>query len=56
MKKLISFGVLLFGTLGGWLGTTLDHGNSFGGWAILLGAVGSFFGIWVGYKVAQYYL
>jgi uncharacterized membrane protein YeaQ/YmgE (transglycosylase-associated protein family) len=56
MKKIISLGILIFGTLGGWLGTTLDHGNSFGGWSILLSAIGSFFGIWVGYKIAQNYL
>lgn len=56
MKKLISLGVLIFGSLGGWIGTNLDHGNAFGGWAILFTAVGSFFGIWVGYKIAQNYL
>jgi uncharacterized membrane protein YeaQ/YmgE (transglycosylase-associated protein family) len=56
MKKLISISVLIFGTLGGWLGTTLDHGNGFGGWAILLTAVGSFVGIWVGYKIGKNYL
>ena len=56
MKKAISLGVLIFGSLGGWLGTVIDHGNGFGGWAILLTAIGSFVGIWVGYKIAQYYL
>lgn len=55
MKKFISLGVLIFGTLGGWIGTMVDHGNGFGGWAILLTAVGSFFGIWVGYKIGQNY-
>ena len=54
MKKYITLGVLIFGSLGGWLGTAMDHGNGFGGWAILLGTLGSFFGIWAGYKVAQY--
>jgi len=55
MKKAISLGVLIFGSLGGWLGTVMSHGNGFGGWAILLTAVGSFFGIWVGYKIGQMY-
>ncbi len=53
MKLMIFIGITLFGTLGGWLGAMLDHGNWFGGWSILLGAIGSFFGIWVGYKVGQ---
>ena len=55
MKKFISIGVLIFGSLGSWLGQLMDHGNAFGGWAIMLGAVGSFLGIWVGYKVGQNY-
>lgn len=53
MKKFITLGVLIFSSLGGWLGTTMDHGNGFGGWAILLSAIGGFFGIWVGYKIGQ---
>ena len=55
MKKLISLGVLIGGSVGGWLGTTMDHGNGFGGWAILLTAIGSFVGIWAGYKIGQNY-
>jgi hypothetical protein len=31
----------------------MDHGNMFGVWGILLSTVGSFFGIWAGYKAAQ---
>ncbi len=53
MKFMIFLGITIFGTIGGWLGAALDGGNWFGAWSILLGAVGSFFGIWVGYKVAQ---
>ena len=56
MKKFISIGVLLFSSLGGWIGTIIGHGNGFGGWAILFTAAGSFVGIWAGYKVGQYYL
>ncbi|HEX7632756.1 MAG TPA: hypothetical protein VF401_00355 [Candidatus Saccharimonadales bacterium] len=54
MKLMIFIGITIFGTLGGWLGALMDHGNWLGGWSILLGAVGSFFGIWVGYKAGQY--
>ena len=50
---MILIGVTVCGTLGGWLGAALSHGNWFGGWSILLGAVGSFAGIWVGYKAGQ---
>ena len=53
MKLLILVGLTLVGTLGGWLGAALDHGNWFGVWSILLGAAGSFLGIWVGYKAGQ---
>ena len=53
MKLMIFLGVGIFGTLGGWLGAAIDHGNWLGGWSILLSVIGSFFGIWAGYKAAQ---
>lgn len=53
MKKIVTLGALVGGTLGGWLGTALDHGNGFGGWAILLSTIGGFAGIWAGYKIGQ---
>lgn len=56
MKLMIFLGVTVFGLLGGWLGTVMDHGNGFGGWAIVLSTAGSLFGIWAGYKVAKNYL
>jgi len=31
----------------------MDHGNWLGGWSIMLGFVGSAFGIWAGYKVSK---
>lgn len=55
MKKYISLGVLIFGSLGGWLGTVMDKGNGFGGWAIFLTLVGSLLGVWAGYKIGQNY-
>lgn len=53
MKLLIIVSLTIFGTLGGYIGALLDHGNWLGGWSILFTAVGSFFGIWAGYKVGQ---
>jgi hypothetical protein len=55
MKLMISLGVLIFSSLGGWLGSLMDHGSGIGGWAILLTTVGGFFGIWVGYKAGKYF-
>ncbi len=54
MKLMIFLGITVFGTIGSWLGAAMDGGNWFGVWSILLGAVGSFFGIWAGYRAAQY--
>lgn len=53
MKLMIFIGILVLGTLGSWLGSMLDGGNWFGLWSILLGAVGSLFGVWAGYKAGQ---
>jgi uncharacterized membrane protein YfcA len=55
MKSLIYLGVLIFSTIGAWLGAALDHGNWFGGLGILGTAIGSFFGIWVVIKIANYF-
>jgi len=54
MKLMILIGITIFGLLGSWIGALMDHGNWMGGWSILLGAVGSFFGIWAGYKAGRY--
>lgn len=53
MKLMIIVGITIFGTVGGWLGAAMDHGNWLGGWSILLSGIGSFFGIWVGFKAGQ---
>ncbi len=53
MKLMIFIGIGVVGTLGSWLGAVMSHGNWLGGWSILLGTVGSFVGIWAGYKVGQ---
>lgn len=56
MKTLIWIGITVGGTLGGWVGAAMDHGNWMGGWSILLGAVGSLAGLWVAYKAGRSYL
>lgn len=56
MKFLISVSVVVFGSLGGWLGGLMDSGNAFGGWSILFGTIGSFLGIWIGYKAGKAWL
>lgn len=55
MKLMIGLGLTIFGTLGGWLGSMLDHTSGIGMWSLALSTVGSIFGIWVGYKAAKYY-
>lgn len=54
MKLMILIGATIVGSIGGWLGASLDHGNFLGGWSILLSSIGSLIGIWVGYKAYQY--
>jgi hypothetical protein len=55
MKLIDSVAVVIFGTVGGWLGALMDHGNWLGGWSILLSGVGGFFGIWVAYRFRSYF-
>lgn len=50
---MIIIGITVIGSLGSWIGAALDHGNWFGPWSILLGTIGSFVGIWAGYKAGQ---
>lgn len=52
---MIWLGITIGGTVGGWLGAALDHGNWFGAWSILLGALGSFAGLWLGFKIGRAY-
>lgn len=54
MKKFIWLGVTVGGTVGGLLGSMFDH-TGFGLWSILLSTIGSFAGIWAGYKIGRYY-
>lgn len=50
---MITIGIFIGSSLGSWLGASIDHGNWFGAASILLGAVGSFAGVWGGYKAGQ---
>lgn len=52
-KKLIWLGIFVGGTVGGLLGNMLDHGNGLGAWTLILSTVGSFAGIWAGYKIGN---
>ncbi|MDB5169871.1 MAG: hypothetical protein JWN82_267 [Candidatus Saccharibacteria bacterium] len=56
MKLLITVGLVVFGSLGAWLGGALDHGNILGPWLLLFSTLGSFVGIWVGYKAGKNWL
>lgn len=54
MKLMITIGITIFGTVGGWLGALLTNNNWFSALSIILGVFGSFFGVWAGYKAGQY--
>jgi len=53
MKSLIYIGIGIGGTVGGWLGALVSHGNFLSGWSILGTAIGSFIGLWAGYKIGS---
>jgi hypothetical protein len=55
MKLIISIAIVVVGGIGSVIGAALDHGNEFGLLSIALGTIGSFAGIWVGYKAGQYF-
>jgi len=55
MKAMIWIGITIGGLVGGWLGGMLDHGNMLGGWSLFVGTIGSFVGLWIGYKISQNY-
>ncbi|MDL2362755.1 MAG: hypothetical protein QFB86_00010 [Patescibacteria group bacterium] len=53
MKLMILLGTTIVGSLGAWIGASMDHGNYFGASSLLLGTVGSLAGVWIGYKIAS---
>lgn len=57
-KAMIWIGIFVGGAIGSGLGNLLDHQSffsltNFGGWNIILSAVGSIAGIWAGYKASR---
>lgn len=52
-KHLIYLGIFVGSSLGGWVGSLLDHGNFFGLWGIVLGGVGALVGVWAGYQLGN---
>jgi len=54
-KTLIWIGVFIGSTIGGWLGALVSHGDWFSWQSIAGGAIGSFAGIYAGFKASQYF-
>jgi hypothetical protein len=50
MKAIILFGATIFGIIGSYIPVLFGDKNLLGGWSILGGMLGGFFGIWVGVK------
>jgi hypothetical protein len=53
MKAMIWIGITVGGTAGGLVGALFDGG--FGLWSISLSTIGSFVGLWAGYKIGKMY-
>jgi len=56
VKTIILLSVTVFGTLGGFVPYLWGDDNFFGVASILWGAIGGFFGIWVGIKLGRMWL
>ncbi|HEY5442390.1 MAG TPA: hypothetical protein VIJ68_02545 [Candidatus Saccharimonadales bacterium] len=59
MKLMIFLGITIGATIGGGIGNIFDGQSpfnlfAFGGWSLVMSTIGSFVGIWAGYKAAQY--
>jgi len=53
MKLMVTIGIFVGGTLGGWIGALMTGGNWMSLASILLGGVGSILGVWAGYKIGK---
>lgn len=54
-KTLIWIGIFIGSTIGEWLGALASHGNWLSWQSIIGMAIGSFAGIYAGFKTGQYY-
>lgn len=55
MKLMIWIGIAIGSTIGGIAGAAIDGGNWLGAWSIIGTGLGSFVGLWAGYKIGQAY-
>ncbi|HSX17108.1 MAG TPA: hypothetical protein VLH86_03350 [Patescibacteria group bacterium] len=53
-KTLIWIGIFIGSSVGGWAGAALSHGNWLSWQSLLGGLIGSFLGIYAGYKANDY--
>ena len=51
-KSLVYIGAGIGGTIGGFIGSAIDH-SLLGLWGIILSGVGGILGIWAAYKIQQ---
>ena len=52
-KLLIYIGITIGGIVGAYVPVWILHVDTFSLWSIIFGAVGSFIGLWLGYKAYQ---
>lgn len=54
MKFLIYTGITIGSIIGSYLPVLVLHVDMFSLWSIFFGAIGSFVGLWLGYRAGQY--
>lgn len=54
MKLLLYIGAAVGGMIGGYMPALLGDTNFLSGWSLLGGFIGTFVGLWAGYKMGQY--
>lgn len=56
MGKYITLSIIIFSTVGGWLGSLITNGDWLSLASMLMSVVGALFGIWIGYWFYQNYI